>query len=188
MKLPLQIAFRNIDPSPAIEAEIRKRAARLDRFHGRIMGCQVTVEARHRHRHKGKLYNVRVHLTVPGMEISGTHSRPKDHAHEDVYVAIRDAFDAVTRQLEDHARVARGDVKAHETPMHGKVARIGADHGFIETADGNEVYFHRNSVVEGRFDDLEVGNEVRVAVAERESDKGWQATTVHPVGKHHLAD
>jgi ribosomal subunit interface protein len=188
MKLPLQITFRDMDPSPSIDAAIRERAARLDRFYGRIMGCQVTVEARHHRQHKGKLYNVRVHLTVPGAEISGTHSRPKDHAHEDVYVAIRDAFDAIARQLEEHARVARGDVKSHETPMHGKVIRIGADYGFIETADGNDVYFHRNSVVESKFDDLEVGSEVRVTVAERESEKGWQATTVHPVGKHHLAD
>lgn len=186
MKFPLQISFRNIDPSPAIETAIRKRAERLDRFHERITDCRVTVEARHRHQHRGRLYNVRVDITVPGAGIIATYGHPQDHAHEDVYVAMRDAFNAVTRQLEDQRRVARGDVKTHKTPLHGKVARIGADFGFIEATDGTEVYFHRNSVVDGKFSQLEVGSEVRLVVAENESDKGWQATTVHPIGKHHL--
>lgn len=185
MQLPLQITFKNMDSSPAVEARIREEAEKLDRFYGHIMGCHVVVEAPHRHHRKGKLYRVSLDITVPPRkEIAVGQERRQDHAHEDVYVAIRDAFEAAARRLEDHARRLRGDVKAHEVPFHGRVARLFPDHGFIEGADGQEIYFHRNSVV-GGFDSLEVDAEVRYVVAERESASGWQATTVHLVGEHH---
>jgi cold shock CspA family protein len=102
-------------------------------------------------------------------------------------VAIRDAFRAAVRQLEDHVRERGGKVKAHAVPLHGTVRMVDrkGGFGFIETAEG-EVYFHRNSVVEGAFDAIEPGSEVRLEVAERESQEGWQATTVRPLGKHHL--
>lgn len=190
MQLPLQISFRHMDSSPNIEVAIRKRAERLNHFYPRIMGCRVVVEAPHRHHRKGKLYEVHIDLTVPGEEIAVTRSGPQDHAHEDVFVAIRDAFNTADRLLEDHARKFRGDVKRHEAPLHGKVARLfpHEGYGFIATADGNEVYFHKNAVTGGGFDKLEVGAEVRVAIAEKESRHGPQATTVVPVGKHHIVE
>lgn len=187
MQLPLQITFKNMDHSPAVEARIREKAAKLERFFDRINRCEVVVEAPHRHHRKGKLYQVSIDITVPpGHELVVNREHRKDHAHEDVNVAIRDAFDAAARQLEDYARRLRGDVKEHIPPLHGEVIRLFPDHGFIETTYGQEVYFHRNSVVDDRFDSLEVGSEVRLAVAERESPKGAQATTVHPIGKHHI--
>jgi ribosomal subunit interface protein len=111
MQLPLEIVFQNLGPSPAIEAEIRKRAKKLDRFHDRIMSCRVVVEAPHKHQHSGNLYRVLVDVTVPGGELIANRSPDRNHSHEDVYVAIRDAFDAIRRQLEDHARRQRGSVK-----------------------------------------------------------------------------
>lgn len=113
MQIPLQITFRNMDPSPAVEERIRKKAAKLERFHDRIIGCTVVVEAPHRHQHKGKLYSVRVDISVPGTDVVVDRAKPADHAHEDVYVAIRDAFDAAVRRLEDQTRKMRGDVKTH---------------------------------------------------------------------------
>ena len=113
MQIPLQISFRNMDPSPAVEERIRKKAAKLERFHDRIIGCSVVVEAPHRHHHKGKLYSVRVDISVPGKDVVVDRAKPGDHAHEDVYVAIRDAFNAATRRLEDQARKMRGSVKTH---------------------------------------------------------------------------
>ena len=187
MEVPLQISFRDMDPSPAIEARIREKAAKLEHYSERIVSCRVVVEARHRHQRKGKLYNVRIDLRAPREELLVGHAGRLDHAHEDVYVAIRDAFDAVTRQLEDHARRFRGDVKTHAVPDHGRVVRLFPDYGFIATADGSEVYFHANSVADAAFDRLEIGTEVRLVIAEGESAQGPQASTVVPIGKHHLA-
>ena len=187
MQRPLEIRFRQMDASPAIEARIREKAAELERFSDRITGCRVTVEkAQHRH-HQGDLFRVRVEIDAPGKELAVTRTGPEDHAHEDVYVALRDAFRAAVRQLEDHVRVRGGKVKAHEVPLHGTVRMVDRESGFgfVETAQG-EVYFHRNSVVGAELEDLEPGSPVRLEVAERESAEGWQATTVHPIGKHHL--
>lgn len=189
MQIPLQIVFRNMDASPAVEVEVRERVDRLERFFDRVIGCRVTVEAPHRHQSKGKLYACHIAIAVPGQEIVIGHEGPRNQAHEDVYVAVREAFAAAQRQLQDHARRARGDVKSHRTPLHGRVARVfAAGYGFIAAADGQEIYFHRNSVVEGRFEELTEGCEVRFEVAENESEHGPQATTVRPLGKHHLVD
>ena len=106
-----------MDHSPAVEDRLRERAEKLDHIFDRIIACRVVVEAPHRHSRKGKLYNVRIDLSVPGKEIVANRNRPHDHAHEDVYVAIRDAFDAITRQLEDYVRVMRGDVKSRGEPQ-----------------------------------------------------------------------
>jgi ribosomal subunit interface protein len=187
MAIRLEISFKDLEPSPAIEARIREKAARLERFHERIVGCHVTVEAPHRRHRHGKLYRIRIDLSLPGKDVFVDRAGPQDHAHEDVYVAIRDAFDAAVRQLEDHARRMRGDVKAHEVPDHGRIARLLGDYGFIDDTDGREVYFHRNSVVDGSFEQLNVGDEVRLTIDEEEGLKGPQASSVRPVGKHHVA-
>jgi ribosome-associated translation inhibitor RaiA len=115
MDTPLQIIFRNLAPSDATEAEIRKRAEKLDQFSGHVMHCQVTVEAAGKHKQQGRLYEVRIDLTVPGAEIAISHG----HRHEDVFVAIRDAFEAAIRKLQDSIRCQRGDVKVHEVPDSG---------------------------------------------------------------------
>ena len=113
MQIPLQISFRNMDPSPAVEAVVREKAAKLDRFFERVVSCNVTIEAPHRHHHKGKLYKVRVDVGMPGKKDVHVKEGAKNQAHEDVYVAIRDAFDAAVRRVEDQARRLRGDVKSH---------------------------------------------------------------------------
>lgn len=113
MPVPLQISFRNMDPSPAVEAVVFEKAAKLDRYSNRIVSCEVTVEAPHRHQHKGKLYKVRIDIGMPGKDVHVNQEGPQNQAHEDVYVAVRDAFDAAIRQVEDHARKMRGEVKSH---------------------------------------------------------------------------
>ncbi len=113
MQLPLQITFHNMAPSPLLETCVREHAAKLERFHGRIMACHVVFDAPHRHHRKGKLYTVRIDLTVAGGELAVRHAKPADHAHEDPEVAVRDAFDAIRRELEDYARRRRQDVKTH---------------------------------------------------------------------------
>ena len=115
MQSPLNISFRNMDPSVAIETRVREKAEKLERLYDRIISCEVVVEAPHRNHQKGKLYDVRINLSVPGDDINVGRTGPQNHAHEDVYVAIRDAFAAAGRQLEDHVRKMRGDVKTHDS-------------------------------------------------------------------------
>lgn len=111
--LPLQITFRDMPASDAVRARIVKRVDELAQFHPRIMSCRVVVRAPHRHQHKGKLYSVRIDLKVPCREIVINRTPVARQAHQDIYVAIRDAFDALDRRLEDTARRRRGDVKSH---------------------------------------------------------------------------
>lgn len=101
-------------------------------------------------------------------------------------MAIRDAFDAMTRQLEDYARKRRGKVKHHETPAHGRISSLHPeeDYGRIKTPDDRLVYFHRHSVLDNAFDRLTVGSEVRFV--EEAGERGPQASTVTLIGKHHV--
>lgn len=110
MQIPLQITIRNTDHSDALETHIREKAHKLDEFFNHIMSCRVVVEEPHKHQHQGKQFNVRIDIGVAGSEIVVN----RDHA-DDVYVALRDAFDAANRQLEEYARKLRGEVKQHES-------------------------------------------------------------------------
>ncbi len=183
MQEPLRIAFRNLDAPAAVEAEIRSRAAELEKFFDRIIACQVIVEADHRHHRQGRLYHVRIDLVVPEREIVVRREPPAHHAHEDLHVVIRDAFDAARRQLQDHARALRGDAKTHAAPVIGRVVRLfpERDHGFLVTNDGDEIYLHRNAVLGRGFDKLRLGDEVRYVAQEGEGEQGPQVSTVIPL-------
>lgn len=188
MQIPLQITFRHMEHSDALEANVRKHAEKLDQFYPHIMSCRVVLEPAHKHKNKGNLYQVRIDITVPGKELVVTREPDEKHAHEDMYVSIRDAFDAMRRQLQDFSRVQRGDVKSHELTPFGRVSTQVPmeDYGTITTPDGREIYFHRNSVVGARFNDLEIGSEVRFV--EEDGERGPQASTVYAVGKHHIVE
>jgi len=158
MQIPLQITIKGVPHSDALDAGIREKAAKLEEFHPRITRCHVTVEESGKHQHQGRRFAVRIDLRVPGREIAVTHEH-----HEDVFVALRDAFDAAKRQLEDVVREKRGDVKVHEVPQHGRIARLSPDEGigFIETSEGRELYFSRENVVYPAFERLEPGMPVQ---------------------------
>ncbi len=185
MTVPLQITFRNMDSTEVIEDEIRDKASKLDHFYDRITSCRVVVEVPHRHHHKGIAYHVRVDVKVPGWEVVINREPTKHSTHEDVYISIQEAFDAARRQLQDYARRQRGEVKGHEGVPMARVSKVFSQggYGFLETEDGREIYFHRNSVLDGHFEHMEVGTEVHFA--EEAGEKGPQASTVRPVGKHH---
>lgn len=188
MQLPLQITFRDMPPSEAVENKIREKAAKLDKFFDRIMACRVSVEAPHAHQNKGKLFHIRIDITVPNGEIVVSRDNHDDHAHEDIYVAIRDAFNAAQRQLQEYAAKIRRDIKSHDVPPHGRVMALfpEMEYGTIQTPDGREIYFHKNSVLSSEFERLEVGREVRFV--EEAGDEGPQASTVQVVGKHHIVE
>lgn len=188
MQQSLQLSFRGMASSPAVESRVHELVTQLERFDERITSCHVTIQAPHQHHRKGNLFEVSIQLRIPGKELVIKHEGSQNHAHEDVYVALRDAFDAARRRLEDIARKRDHRARAHEVPPHGRVKQIFPqdEYGFIETADGLDVYFHAHSVVDQGFGKLEVGDEVRLEIADGESNKGPQATTVRRVGKHHV--
>jgi len=181
MQLPVEIVFRHMEPSAVLEARIRSLAAGLEKFSPHIVHCHVVVEAPHRHQQQGRLFDVALRITVPGDEIAIQRTDPADHAHEDVYVALRDAFKAARRRLQDYERRHRHQVKFHADTPSGRVNEIDREREFgrIESDDGRLIYFHRNSVLGLRFDELHVGSAVRFI--EETGDLGPQASTVHVV-------
>ncbi len=183
MEHPVQLTFRGLESTEALRQAVEERAQKLEHFYDKIESCHVIVEAPHRHHHQGNVYHIRVRLTVPGDEIVVSRDPPEHAQHEDLYLAINDAFKETTRQLEDYVRRRRGQTKQHVGSPHGRVVRLFEDegYGFLETADGREVYFHENSVLDGAFHRLSVGMEVRFA--EEPGEKGPQASTVIIVGK-----
>jgi ribosomal subunit interface protein len=181
MQLPLQIRLHDISPSEAVEGYIRERASKLDLFCDGIISCRVAVKTAARQHRKGKRYSVCIHLAVPGGELVVNRQ-----VGEDLYVAIRDAFETVRRKLKDYTRRQRAAVKKHEVQPHARVSKLfpEAGYGFLETPDGREIYFHCNSVLNGGFDRLAIGQEVRFV--EEQGEQGPQASTVSIVGKRHV--
>jgi len=196
MQGPLQISFKDIARSDALAAEIQRRAGKLDQFFNSVMGCRVTVEAPHQRHTQGNLYRIRIVINVPGDVITvGEGAKPNLGSHQDAYVAVRDAFDAAERRLKHYASRLKSrsqkrgpDARGREGPVQGRILRIvresadGMDaYGFIQTQDGREIYFHRNSVLNGEFDRLSAGDEVRFS--EEPGENGAQATSVDRVGR-----
>lgn len=183
METSLQIAWEHIEPSDFLKGRIEREVAGLERTFGRITSCKVHVEGRSHRQHKGGLYALRVRLLLPGgVEVEASRNPPQDHAHEDAYVAVRDVFDALRRQLRERVRERRDEGRRPDIEeRHGLVERLlpDQDHGFIRSDDGREIYFHRNAVLTG-FDRLRVGSEV--SFDEDEGREGPQASTVRAYG------
>jgi len=177
MQVPLEISTRRIDLSPDLEADLRRRADRLDRLYDRMTSCRIAVERPSFHHNEGGPYRVRIDITVPGSELVA------DKQAEDLSMAIRDAFQAAERQVDEFSQRRRGDVKTQVGPPEGPVIRLFKEDGFgfLQGSDGAEIYFHRNAVIEPGFDDLEIG--MRVRYAETQGIEGPQASTVSLVGK-----
>ncbi len=180
MQLPVQITFRHIARSDALEAAIREKSEKLSEFHPRIISCRVVVEEVAAHKRQGKLYGLRIDIKVPGHELAITRDR-----HEDVFVALRDAFDAAKRKLEDTVRVQRDQVKVHDRPQHGRIVRLDpeAGIGFIEAADGAELYFSRQNVISPHFELLAPGVEVQFLI---DYDGETPQAKRVSVGRHHF--
>lgn len=190
------VTFRGIDPSAALEEEIRTRIDKLETYYHSIMGCHVLVELAQRHHEAGNRYHVRIDLTVPGEEIVVAHDASLHGTDKDIhlakatkqdeadperkhaFVAVREAFDVARRQLQDYARRHRGTVKTAARQPRGRVVQLFPvdEYGYIEAADGHEVYFQKSSVLKGAFDRLAVDS--AVSFVEESGEKGPQASTV----------
>lgn len=113
MAVPLELTFRDMEATPAADELVRRWVGKLEHVYDRIERCRVVIERPHQHQHQGQRIHVSVTLAVPGEDIVVNRDHGLDAAHEDLHVAIRDAFHAARRRLEDHARRQRHDVKAH---------------------------------------------------------------------------
>jgi ribosomal subunit interface protein len=173
MRSSLQITGRDFELTDAIKQAVRQRAEKLGDIYENIISCKVMIESPRRRHEKGTFYNVHVDLTVPGEEIM-----VKREPSEDLYTAIGEAFDAAQRQVQEFADKRKGRVKKHEEIPSGKIHLLYPDrgYGFIMTAEGREIYFNENSVLNNHFKKLKVGDEVRFV--EEMGDKGPQASTV----------
>jgi cold shock CspA family protein len=183
MQVPLEIAFHNLQSSQTLEREIRKRTEKLESRYGRLTACRVRIEVPHRSHRTGDLIDVRIELSVPGRELVVTngarHARERYSAPGPLTV-IREAFKAAERQLKDFKRQIGGEVKRHDTMFLGRVTQLNPDedHGFLLSTDGSQLYFHRNSVLSGDFDQLAVGDAVHYV--ETVGDTGPIASKVRP--------
>jgi ribosomal subunit interface protein len=180
MPASLQITLRDMPNSEALETHIRDKVKKLEGLFSHVISCRVVVEMPHRHHQQGKQFDVKIDLGVPGNEIVVNR-----HHHEDPYVALRDAFDAARRQLEDYVHRLRRETKAHVSEHSGHIARISHEEGFgfIAGQDGTELYFHRDNVVAPRFEKLKAGDEVRFV---EEYDAGRPQAKRISSGKHHF--
>ena len=178
MKIPVHITAKGPALAPDQEAMIQASVAGLERYFARLVGCRVVVGVPHR-RPGGEPveWTFRLFLTVPGGEVAVTRQ-----ARASFREALEDAFDAARRRLQDYAREMRGDVKLRAEELQGRVSKLLSyeGYGFISAQNGDEIYFHRNSVPNAGFDRLEIGTDVRY-VAE-EGERGAQASTVVPLG------
>lgn len=187
MQTPVEIEFQEMVANPAVQDMVADHVKKLEQLYGRITACRIVVKDPGNRHKTGGLYNVNIRLTLPdGHEVDIGRTPKDDERHSDLSFAINDAFKRAGRRLQDSARRMEGMVKSHEGRPIGTVVRLdpAGEFGFIRSSDGGEIYFHRNSIVDGTFSELAVGT--RVAFDDEIGEKGAQATMVKVLGKHGL--
>jgi cold shock CspA family protein/ribosome-associated translation inhibitor RaiA len=183
METPVEIDFHGMTPVERLRQSIVTHIEHLERRCGRITSCRVVITAPGGHHRKG-LYEVNIWLALPkGREVNVARTAQQDERYIDIDFAITDTFKRIRRRLQERVRRMQGHVKAHEAQPLGTVIRLDptGEFGFLETADSREIYFHKNSVLDGAFSRISVGT--RVAFAEEAGDEGPQASTVRLLGK-----
>ena len=184
MQIPLEITFRNAERSDPVEAVVRERVDKLNRYFEHIVGCRVTLEVPNRTPGYDVLnHRVNIEISVPGEDLVVSRE-PNEHDNfNDIYVTIRDAFDAAERQLKAYAGRLQETRVVLEEPPYAVVNKMFSDkgYGFLMTPDGREIYFHENSVSPPGFDKLNNGDTVRFV--EARGDDGPQASLVKGLGR-----
>lgn len=180
MQTPVNLEIQGLNVSAHLRDLIERNLGKLERFYGRITACNVAIRAPNLHHRKGEGYFVTIRLALPDRQDVIVNPPPDgfDRRQADVTFAINDAFKRADRQLRHRASRLKGRPTVREVPPTGKVVRLDEDFGFLETQDGQEVYFHANSVVGGKFAQLKPGSSV--TFHEEQGEKGPQASSVHP--------
>ncbi|WP_442754429.1 cold shock domain-containing protein [Methylocystis sp. JAN1] len=184
METTPEIDFQGMETSADFRDQILRHVSRLEERYGRMTWCRVAVKPPSGRHHTGGLYEVHVHLSLPdNREVSVEHTPQLDERFQRFEFALNDAFGRAERQLQDEVRRMRGKTKQHASPLVGVVKQLMREdgYGFLESEDGREIYFHRNSVSEPGFEDLRPGR--RVNFVEEEGEKGPQASHVTPLAE-----
>jgi cold shock CspA family protein len=184
MEAPVEIEFQGMQRTPAVQESVEAHITKLEQRYGRITACRVVVKGPGSH-HRTGLYEINIRLALPGgREVNVERTPQADERFSDLPFAINDTFRRARRRLQDHVRRMQGKVKQHEGLPIGSVTKLDAsgEFGFLESADGREIYFHRNSVLDSSFSHLVIGT--RVSFADEMGEKGPQASTVRLLGKH----
>ena len=182
MKVPYQLAFRNMRGSDSLRALVDEKVRGLETFTTQLVSCRVLVEKPHRNHRKGNLYHVRIDLRVPGEELMINRTPDLDHRLRDVYVSIHDAFDRARRAIEEYERKRRREVKTLTVPDCAFIVALYREDdergqfGFIQSIDGREIYFNKKSLLNEDFDSLRIGMKVRFH--EEMGEKVPQASSV----------
>jgi cold shock CspA family protein len=183
MQVPLEITYRDVEKTEEIDRLVHEKAAKLDELFTNLISCRVAIERPQKAQRSGNPYRVRIDVTAPpGHELVVRREPLDNEMHASLSTVLIDAFKAMRRQLEELRDRQRGAVKVHEEPR-ALVVRLfrEAGYGFLKTADGRDVYFHRNSVLGDDWERLDLGTEVRFA--EEMGARGPQASTVHIASK-----
>jgi cold shock CspA family protein len=183
MDRSVEITFRNMPRLEPIVAVVRREALKLQRYARKIVGCRVAIERPQRFQRQGNAHRVRLFVTAASRAPIVVTREPLDSdMHEDLRTIIIDAFKAARRQLQSMVQRRRGDAKPPHEPRALVVRLFPQEgYGFLKTPEGQELYFHRHSVLHDDFERLAVGTEVRFE--ESEGTKGPQASTVQIVNK-----
>jgi cold shock CspA family protein/ribosome-associated translation inhibitor RaiA len=185
LQTPVQIDFKGFEVNEIQRAEIDKHLAELEHMFARIVSGRIVITAPTKHHRTGGPYEISIRLKLPdGREVDVSRAPDVDERYSDFYFALGDAFRRAQRQLRDHVNRMQDKTKSVALPPTATVVRLLDDHGFLETEDGLEIYFHRNSVLDGGFAKLKPGT--KVSFVEEAGEKGPQASTVKLLGKHAL--
>ncbi len=185
MKTPVQIDFQNHTAAESQRSAIARHLAELERMFGGIIAGRVVVEGPSKHHRTGGSIGINIRLKLPGgKEVDVSRTPDADERHADFDFALGDAFRRAQRQLRDRVERMQDEIKTDVHQPIGTIAKLFEDHGFLETAEGLEIYFHKNSVLDGGFSKLKPG--LKVTFFEEIGDKGPQASTVKLLGKHAL--
>src|SRR5215469_11337224 len=169
MERPLEIVFHNMPSSTEIERLVREKVGKLEKFYPRIIGCRVAVETPHKQHRNGNVPEVHIELQVPGQTLVVRRERRARarNTSPSARASVREAFEAAKEKLQDYKRKQAREVKPHPAPLQARVSELFAnrDYGFITTAEGKELYFHRNSVMDRPFEELKRGDTVHFVEA-----------------------
>lgn len=182
MQSPPNITYRNLSPSTAVDDHINRRLEELEKYHPRIVGCDVVIEAPQKPKRNARDFEVRLTVRVPGPDIHITQHVGQSGAIEDINLAIHKAFDSARRKLKEQKReMSRHEVKAHPPVMHGRIVRMfeGEGYGYVLADDGHEVFFNRESLVSGDWEKLKVDGKIRFR--EMNGEMGLYAANISPI-------